>query len=199
MLYMNQLLLYKAKSGDYVNARIVILSIIFYAFFFIKIITDKDNSITDITKKASNDSKTKINIVIDNIKAYIEQNNKIQIDSNDATNDELKRIITELHQMSNNVVNTNKDIVIVKKEIENNQLAMRNMLFNIQVRRNSYDKAYREFVISLCILIIVVILCILLLLFNMSSYVYIVCGVVSISVILYIMTLTIMNFMKSVK
>lgn len=198
LIFMQAMLNNKAKNGDYVNVRIIVLSMAYYVFYTLSELKILDTSITTPTNKMTIGQETLIKTFMQYILAYIENNTKPKIDAVN-TNDELKKIIIELHDLSNQVVNTNNTIQSLQQQISDNQLNMRNILFNSEIKRRTYKYTYMEFVLSSILLLIFIVTCTVLLIFQQHNIVYSVCGVSSISIILYMTIMSIIKILKGNK
>lgn len=197
LIYMESMLLVKMKKGDYVNVRVIVLAMAYYVYYTLKKLIVINSNMNN-NDKISVTQENAIGTMMQNIVTYIENNTKADINATSA-NDAMKKIVVDLHDLSGQVVRSNKTIQDVKNQISDNQLAMRNVLFNISIKRKSYERASLEFYISLVILLVFIITNTLLLSFELGDIVYIVCGVMSLIIVMYLTTMMFILFMKSNK
>ena len=111
----------------------------------------------------------------------------------------MKKIITELHDMSRKVSNSNEDIQDMKAQVGEHQVIMRNILFNIALKRKEFNWAYTHFWIAMAVLLIFVIVCAVLLIFKKQTIVYFVSGFVGVAVVCYLIIMIIVGFVKGGK
>lgn len=196
MLYMQAMLNWYASQGDYVNVRVVVLAMTYYTFFTLKALYSLNVSIQPNQYQLNQTSMTNLNIIFNQLVTYVSNNNKINVDSNSTINDEMKNLVVGLHNLSRDVTNKNKDIQYLKNSIKENQLAMRNILFNISVKRKEFNKSQTEFVVALVVLIVFIVLNVVLLIMNQPSIVYISSGMVGIGTVALLIIMMVISFIK---
>lgn len=196
LIYMQAMLEWKTKIGDYVNVRVIVLAMAYYVFYTLTQLKIMDASIDTPNNRMTVQQEQTLKVLLQYIITYVENNTKADINAVNG-NEEIKRIIIELHEMSSEVVNGNSSIQIIKKQIQDNQLSMRNILFNIEVKRKDFKWAYAEFIIAICILLLFVIVNTILLIFSLSNVVYGLSALFSIATILYLTTMAMLQMMKT--
>lgn len=197
MVYMDALVEKYALAGDYINVRIIILAQIFYLYFLIKYVGTTLDTFMPATFKMNTTQRASMSEVIEVLKNYIINNNNIDPKSNStSSNDDVRKMVIELHKMSNDVSGQNKNIQHTSEQIKENQVTMRNIIFNIDVKRKEFRKANREYMFALILVILVTIVNVALLLMGLPDYVFYISGFVGVAVILYLMIMIIINFVK---
>jgi hypothetical protein len=192
-LFIDAMMKRYAKIGDYVNIRLALLAKVFYIFYFVDYIYQNiylpDNSL-------SSDDKALYSQTIDKIKTklndYLTSLNNIDITSKPGQN-ALANIITSLHTLSGDVVDKSQKIDFIKKNIVDNQQALRNIIANVDISRDRYNYQFTEFWIVLSILLILVIGSAILLFLNMPQYVFYIAGSVLV-VVLVIKIVQMINY-----
>jgi hypothetical protein len=143
------------QNGDFVNSRIALLAKIMYTYYFILKLANI------YSRGTSNANQTAIlNSVINKLKKYLENVNKIDLQGG---SDVMSSIVRDLHSKSNDVVEKSATIQTVSEQIKANQLAMRNVIYNITELRKQYNDKRASLVVLVCILIILLSVCSLLL------------------------------------
>jgi hypothetical protein len=204
MIYLQTLISYYGDKGDFVNVRIMMLASIYYVFYTLKRIVTISNTLPNTSLgKITTVQASRLNTIIQILNDYLTNNNKIRVDSTSTPNEEMKKLIIELHDLSRDVTNSNGVIQALKRSIMNQQLAMRNMLFNLEVIRNRYWWATFEFwTIFTLIIVFVIAMSVMLVLAevlkkpNLINWVQYICGFIAIGVILLKVLLMIIYFMK---
>lgn len=196
MLSMQAMLEWYANQGDYVNVRVIVLAMTYYVFYTLKALYTMNVSIQPNQFQLNQANMNNLNIIFNKLTAYITNNNKINVNSESTANDEMKNLVIDLHDLSRNVSNANKDIQHLKKAIKDNQLAMRNILFNIEVKRKEYNRAKTEFIVVLIILLLFTVLNVVLLIMKMPTIVYYTSGFVGIAAVAYLIVMIIISFIK---
>lgn len=193
-LFIDAMMKKYAEKGDYVNIRLALLAKVFYIFYFVDYIYQNiylpDNSL-------ASDKKILYSQTIDQIKTklndYLTSLNNIDI-SNKPGQNALANIITSLHTLSGDVVNKSQKINWLKENIIANQLALRNIISNVEIVRNQYNYHSVEFWTVLSILLIIVIISGLLLFLRMPQYVISLAGFVFIVVLVIKIAQLIISF-----
>lgn len=196
MISMQAMLNWYASTGDYVNVRVVVLAMTYYTFFTLKTLYAMNVSIQPNKYQLTQTDMANLNIIFNNLTAYIANNNKINVNSNSTANDEIKELVIGLHELSLTVSNSNNDIQSLKNAVKDNQLAMRNILFNISIKRKDYNKTKTEFIVLIFVVFLFTILNVILLLLNKPAYVYYTSGFIGIAAALYIIVMIIIGFIK---
>lgn len=128
---------------------------------------------------------------------YLQNMNRINISSTSATSEEeLKKIVGDLHKMSNSVSTQAVDISEYKKTIQESRLAMRNILYNTEVIKEKRKNKLIEFYVVLSLLIVVSIACIVLLILKKEDYVFYVGGATVAGVLIYKLIMLIIYFVR---
>jgi hypothetical protein len=204
MIYLQTLISYYGDKGDFVNVRIMMLASIYYVFYTLKRIVTISNTLPNTSLgKITTVQASRLNTIIQILNDYLTNNNKIRVDSTSTPNEEMKKLIIELHDLSRDVTNSNGVIQGLKRSIMNQQLAMRNMLFNLEVIRNRYWWATFEFWTVFSLLVVFVIAMSIMLVLaevlkkpNLINWVQYICGFIAIGVIVLKVLLMIIYFMK---
>lgn len=200
MIYMQAVMEKYATSGDYTNVRVIILSMVFYVFYFLKYLYNLSTNVPKGSTASYNilpSNDTALNTVFTKIKQYIQNNNKLDLNSNaTSANDELKSIIVSLHTLSQDVTGQNKSIQMTSEQIKENQVTMRNIIFNIEVKRKDFKKASAEYVFALTLVILLVLINCVLLLVGLADYVFYLSGFFGVVVVLYLIISIIIRVVK---
>ena len=178
------------ERGDFVNARLTLLAMVCYLFNTLDII--QSSAPPSITLGYQG----QLNSIFTMLSNYINKSNKVNVGSNRSAEEEVADIVKELHTLSDDVTSKNVYIQKLKKAIKENQLIMRNILFNIEVKRKEFKWAMREFLIVLVLIVIFVIINIVLIVFKMEDMVYYTSAFISIAAVLYLVAQIIMNMLK---
>jgi hypothetical protein len=195
MVYMQALMEKYASSGDYINVRIIILATVFYVFYCIKYLESNINrTMPPANMIQPGTEEAGITNILTKIKNYLENNNKINLTSNDSANDEMKKIVVGLHDLSRDVTGQNRNIQITSEQIKENQITMRNIIFNIEVKRKEFGKARNEFIFALVLLIVFTIVNVLLLVLGLPDYVFYLSGFFGVIIIFYLIVMMIIRF-----
>lgn len=198
MLYMQSLMEWYATSGDYVNVRVVMLALIYYVFYTLKSVVNMSSSMPPAQQLTTAQNST-FNTIFNQLNVYLANNNKINVNSNTSANEEMKALVIELHDLSRGVSNQNNDIQKLKAAIKENQLIMRNVLFNIEVKRKEYKWTTIEFWCALALVLILTIINAVLLFMNLPQYVYYVSGLLGILITTFLIVKVVISFTKSNK
>lgn len=194
ILVMQAMLEWYALHGDYVNVRIIVLSMTYCVFYILKSLYAMDTA--NQSSLINTDHKRALNAILNSLVAYINNNNKIKVDSTSTANDEMKKLVIELHNLSRDVTDTNSHIQYLKNQIKENQLAMRNILFHIEVKRKEYKWAHTEFLTVLVILVLFTIANVVLLIMKLPIIVYFSSGIIGISVVIYLLVMIVINLIN---
>lgn len=166
-----------AASGDFVNVRIALLAKIFLTYYFVSYIYD--NIFIPNEQSLAPDVAKSYRSTLDNIQSklnsYLTSINNIDVSGSPGKNP-LGDIITELHKLSSDVVVQSKDINGVKEEIQTNQLALRNLISNLELMRSDYDGKVSKFWIVFGMIIGLVLLAGALMFIKRPTWVYYVVG-----------------------
>ena len=175
--------------GDFVNARFALLAKCLFSFQLVnELITGvPDNNIPNTIRV---DFST-------NIIAYIQRNNRGDINSTGTTEDKLKQIVTDLHEMSNSVVDNSSFMRILGQAIQQNQLSMRSLITALEEQKKDLQKYYLEYYIVISLLLILILVCGLLYYFEIYEYGMITAVVFFICVLLYKLVMMIMSFIQN--
>ena len=204
MIYLQTLISYYGDKGDFVNVRIMMLASIYYVFYTLKRLVTVSNALPNTSVgKITTFQASRLNTIIQILNDYLTNNNKIRVDSTSTPNEEMKKLIIELHDLSKDVTNSNGVIQVLKRSIMNQQLAMRNMLFNLEVIRKRYWWATFEFwTIFTLIIVFIIAMSVMLVLAEvlkmpkLINWVQYICAFVAISVIVIKIIFMIIYFMN---
>jgi len=187
-----------ATSGDYVNVRVVMLALIYYVFYTLKAVVNMSSAMPPAQQLTAAQNST-FNTIFNQLNVYLANNNKINVNSDTSANEEMKALVIELHDLSRGVSNQNNDIQKLKAAIKENQLIMRNVLFNIEVKRKEYKWTTIEFWCALALVLILTLANAILLFMNLPQYVYYVSGLLGILIAAILLVKVIISFTKSNK
>ncbi len=184
--FINAMMMRYADEGDYVNVRIALLAKVFITYYFVeyieKYIFSPDTLLTKERKDSYGDMFNRISTNVNN---YLTSLNNIDVNSTPGKN-VLADIIRSVHDISNKVVADSQDINEIKDQIDQNQKALRNILANNEIIKDSFNVRVIEFWISVAVVFTILIVCSVLLVLNMHQYVFYVTGSVIIAIILII-------------
>lgn len=172
------------EYGDFINSRLGLLAKVIYTYYYI-------NNINSAYKQNNTDIA---NIVT--IASYL-KNYLVTINSTGKTVD----LHIDLHDKSTKVVNQNETVQSLNKQIKQNQLAMRNVIYNTDSLRKKYRYKMIEFIILVMILIIIItVSCILLFLDTekngFKTYVLYICGITVLIILILSLAKIISNIVK---
>jgi hypothetical protein len=206
LIYIQTLMTYYAEKGDFVNVRIMILTSVYYVFYMLK------NLVTTVTSPSTtytmtSDQESALNTILEKINQYLTNNNKIDVNSTESTSEnEMKKLIVDLHKLSKDVSDKNGNIQTLKRSITTHQLAMRNVLYNLEVIRSRYWWASFEFwALFAFIIVFIVSMSILLVLAEvlkkpfLIDWVQYICGFVALTVIVVKVIMLIVHMMQNNK
>jgi hypothetical protein len=175
------------NQGDFVNARIALLSKIVYSFSIFNYISQNYNALNtkDAAKVAQNQ------IVLTTLKAYLIFTNEINLSST----------INEMHKTSNTVVDKNQMVQNLKKNIESDQLSLRNVLYNVDELKINLASEKIEFGVLVGLLSVLIISCSVLMFLskednNFKLYALYVAGGFGIAILIFQLTKVISNMVR---
>lgn len=173
-----------AKNGDFVNVRIALLAKVYFAYYFVDYIRE-NIFLTDAGLSAAVKTQytSVFNSIYTNLNNYMTALNNININGTPGVN-EMAEIIKSLQQLSVSVVTQSRDMVSVKTSIDDNQLALRNILANTEIMNRSYAKSNFEFWATLSVLFAFIVVCSVLLMFELPEYALLTAGAVFVIVII---------------
>jgi hypothetical protein len=202
-IYIASLLKRYMYKGDFVNSRLGLLTQITYITYLSNtmssVLTNWKNvtSSSNVNYSTLDDLQARVDDITFKLNLYIQNMNRINISSTSSTSEgELKKIVEDLHKMSNDVSNQATDISQIKKTIQESRLAMRNILYNTEMIKEKRKKKLIEFYVVLSLLIIVSITCSVLLILKMANIVFYVAGATVAGVLIYKLILMIMDFVR---
>ena len=193
ILFMQSMMQYYVNRGDYVNVRVIMLAMVFYVFYTLKAFTELNNTMPADSQISATQAAS-MNVILNKFVTYLNNNTKVNVDSPDSTNDGLKQLVFDLHSLSEGVSSQNGTIQALVKQIADNQLAMRNVLFNIEVERKEYKKATWEFWIVLSVLVGMVIANTVLFVMGKPEFAFYLSGFLAGAVIVFKIVLMVMAF-----
>ena len=174
------------STGDFVNARFALLAKCLFTYNVL-------NSL--VTSLDSTEVKSSISVdFTSNLTLYIQRNNKGDINSDKSTDEKLKEIIIDLHELSNKVVSNSDHTEILSQAISKNQLAMRNISDSIESRKDAVKWKYLEFYILIGIIILLIGTCGLLYFLEKYDVGIIVAGTALVLILTYKLIMLIMSF-----
>ena len=176
------------EYGDFVNARFALLAKCLFSFQLVNELISgvPDNSIPTTIRV---DFST-------NMIAYIQRNNRGDINSNGTTEDKLKQIVTDLHDMSNSVVDNSAYMEILGQAIRQNQLAMRSLISALEEKKKELQKFYTEFYIIVSLLLVMIAACGVLYFLEIYDYGMITAAVFFVSILIYNLIMMIISFIQ---
>lgn len=189
-------------AGDFVNTRLGLLSKIFYIVIMLYTINPTLNTLRNqvSTTSLSNDvlkTTAFINDALFKFNKYLENMNRININSTTTTTEtEMQKIVDDLKVYSNDVAKQSVIISEKKKSIQESRLAMRSILYNIEIIKQQRTKKLIEFYIILSLLLIVSIACIALLILKKNDIVFYVAGAALMGVLLYKLIMLVIYFVR---
>jgi hypothetical protein len=177
------------ENGDFVNARFALMAKCLFCFTMIAKLVEpvQDTALTQISIKKDFPSI---------IQTYIERNNNGDIMFNGYTEDKLKTILLDLHDMSSKVENTSQKTEIVRKAILDNQLAMRTVLAANEEMSKQLKTKYTEFYIVFSLLLVLLVACSVLYFINKEDIGMVVAAAVLVCVLVYKLFLMILSFVR---
>jgi hypothetical protein len=208
LIYIQTLMTYYAEKGDFVNVRIMILASVYYVFYMLKsVLTTVNNLEATSPHKMTTSQDTALNTIFAKLNQYLTNNNKIDVNSPDTTSEnEMKKLIVDLHKLSKDVSDKNGNIQTLKRSITSHQLAMRNVLYNLEVIRSRYWWASFEFwALFAFIIVFIVSMSVLLVLAEvlkkpfLIDWVQYICGFVALTVIVVKVIMLIVHMMQNNK
>jgi t-SNARE complex subunit (syntaxin) len=174
------------EYGDFINSRLGLLAKVIYTYYYAN-----DINSTYKTSGSSTDIVTIVTIVT-NLKNYL-----TNINGSSSAVD----LHVGLHDKSNKVVSQNETVQSLSKQIKQNQLAMRNVIYNTGTLRKQYQYKMVEFIILIMILIIIItVSCVLLFLETeengFKTYVLYICGITVLIILILSLAKIISNIVK---
>lgn len=180
--YISSMLKLYVSYGDFINSRIALLVKVMFTYTFVTNIALLYNSTPGHQNATYNQQITS---VVNKLKMYLDNVNKIDMENGSA--DMLSDIIKKLHVDSKQVVTKNELIQKLQKDIKNNQLAMRNVLFNIEELRKMYKMKLAMLIVFAVLLLLIILVSVALLLISdtFKPIVVYIAGGVSIIILIY--------------
>jgi hypothetical protein len=207
LIYIQTLMTYYAEKGDFVNVRVMILASVYYVFYMLKsLVTTVNNLAATSPHRMTTSQETELNKVFTKLNEYLTNNNKIDVTSDTTSENEMKKLIVDLHKLSKDVSDKNGNIQTLKGSITAHQLAMRNVLYNLDVIRSRYWWASFEFwALFAFIIVFIISMSILLVLAEvlkkpfLIDWVQYICGFVALTVIVVKIIMLIVHMMQNNK
>lgn len=169
--------------GDFVNARLAILAKCIFTYNMVRAVI---SNIPEAPVSLSTE-------FLSNVVAYIGKMNRGESASMD---DNLLKIIKDLHTMSNDVASSYTAMDDYKKAITQNQLTMRSLLAAIESRKKDVAKRYIEFYVVVVLLFILIGTVGVLYFLERYNYGIIATGVVIVAIALFQLVKLIVSFVK---
>ena len=184
------------SNGDFVNMRFSLLAKILYIRqLFESIVKIYKNALANDTN-AQNEANSSVIVtnLITLLDSYLKKVNNIDLNSNQ---DELKNITTQVHSLSDTaLLNANK-IEIVKPRVYDNQLALRNIIFQVDQGTKLYDHKVTQFWIYITVLIAFTVIMGGCLFGGKAAYVFVLSGIVFLATLFVVLVNIVMNFASS--
>jgi hypothetical protein len=189
--YIANMALIYAKLGDFVNARIAVLAKVMYTYYFVKAAT---KNYMDQPSLQANDSQP----MGDRISTiYTIINNYLHVMNNDQIS--ILSILSELHGKSNEVVDKNRNIQKLQENIRKNQLALRNVIYNVDEIKKKYATKKIEMSVMIVVLVSLIVSCSILIALKMNTIVLYVSGGIAMAILVYGIIKMIMGIIKNNK
>lgn len=153
------------QLGDFVNARFGILAMVNMTYMFIQNILENVKLLPNTEIIITN-----LNTRLELMSNYITALSNIERSGNNSEN-QLAKIIKSLHTKSLENYKASKSIAELKKEIQQHQIALNNIMVNSDHILRRYKLKYKEFVVITVLLFVLVIACTILFLFKQSTWV----------------------------
>lgn len=182
------------ELGDFVNARFGLLAKSLFTFNMVNTIV---SLVTSLTSGMTPDTPIVIHSsvsrdVANNILDYIKRNN---YNGDGVSSDEkLKDIVTELHELSNSVVENSQYLEVIQNAIRQNQLAMRTLIDGNIAKRKEVAAKFTEFYILIAIILVTIVACGVLYFLEYHDIGAMVAGAVLVGIIVYKLVLLIIRF-----
>lgn len=171
------------EQGDFINARLGVLAKVIYTYYFV-------NDIYNINTSLTASTKSYIENIVSELNNYLVKFNDTPTDHHIA-----------LHKKSNKVVSQNETVQSLSMQIKQNQLAMRNVIYNTGTLRKQYKYKIIELIILILTLIIIItVSCVLLFLETEANgfkkYVLYICGITVLIILILSLAKIISNIVK---
>ena len=189
--YIANMALIYAKLGDFVNARIAVLAKVMYTYYFVKAATKNYMDKPGLQANDSQPMGDRISTIYTIINNYLHVMNNDQIS--------ILSIISELHGKSNEVVDKNRNIQKLQENIRKNQLALRNVIYNVDEIKKKHAAKKIEMSLMIVVLISLIVSCSILIALKMNTIVLYVAGGIAMSVLVYGIIKMIMGIIKNNK
>lgn len=180
-VYITSMMEIYTEKGDFVNARLALLaSIMLTLKFFNQISTEyKNTNDTEYTAAITN--------IFNMLKFYLQNVNTLM---NVENTDIYTNVINDLHRTSTSVVDVNKSVQKLQKDIRQNQLALRNVIYNTEELKKQYANKLAEFGVMIFLLLVLIIGCSTLMLLSTDEnkfkmYVLYVAGFFAVGILIY--------------
>lgn len=180
-----------AKLGDFVNARIAVLAKVMYTYFFMKAATKNYMEQPGLQPNASQAMGDRISTIYTIINNYLHVMNNDQIS--------ILSILNELHGKSNEVVDKNRNIQKLQENIRKNQLALRNVIYNVDEIKKKYALKQIELIAMAIVLIALIVSCSVLIALKMNTIVLYVAGGIAVATLGYGIIKMIMGIIRNNK
>lgn len=176
------------RQGNFINARFALAAKC--ALTAIIVIRINEFTAGDV------ESTDTANTISGNIKTYISRNNKGDITSNDSIEQQMTKILTDLHKLSNGVAQDSGSMVILQKAIADNQLTMRTVSSAIENRKKDIELKVIEFWIVFSVMIATITACGVLYFFEFVDIGLMVAAGVLGCVLVYLLIMMIVSFVR---
>lgn len=178
-----------AKLGDFVNARVALLAKVMYTYFFVKAATKNYMEQQGLQAADSQEMANKISAIYTILNDYLHKMNNSDIS--------ITKIIKKNHKISNEVVDKNMSIQELQQSIRRNQLALRNVLYNVDELKKKYGRKKIELMVICFVLLALIVSCSVLIAIDMKTPVLYVAGGVAIAVLGYGIIKLVLSMIKN--
>jgi len=174
------------EYGDFINSRLGLLAKVIYTNYFVNKIN------TTYKPSQSSENIQDIVTIVSNLQEYL---------SNINSKAKAADLHIDLHNKSNQVVDKNQTVQSLSKQIRQNQLAMRNVIYNTATLRKQYKyKMIELIVLILTLIIIITVSCVLLFLDTetngFKNYVLYISGITVLIILILELAKIISNIVK---
>lgn len=163
------------KTGDFINMRFSLLAKITYVRNWItEFVSIYNNATADDTVIANTqNTNTIITQILTLLNTYLQRVNNIDLNSDQ---DQLKKIMKQLHLLSDEVNDSSQKIDTLKDSVNKGQLSLRNTVYMSELMDKKYNNTQNIFYLLIIVAIILLIIYGVLLFLNMNKQLYILSG-----------------------
>jgi hypothetical protein len=190
--FIDAMMLRYGKSGDFVNVRIAVLSKVYLTFFYLGYVYEKIFSKAQLQPTTKSKYQLLFDQINTNLMNYLKSLNNIDMNGQAGKN-AMAEMLVSLHSLSDEVVTQNNAMTQLKRDIRDNQMALRNIIANNEILRDQYLKKVSEFWVVVTLIIVIVGICAALIVFNKSTFVFYIAG----AILMVILIMKIVQMIKS--